>query len=151
MKTGLSDQIRRVAKEKYVDPAVRTGQSEFSIPVRGILDLFPSSGFQGNRTPQICDSIRSAKFLTQNDLQIVGIEGPPSGQSSTVVVHYRIVRGSVRGANQKSESATNEADAAGRAKRLTNGLKGLLSKELAEYGGAEAFVRWVRSDDEEAA
>lgn len=150
MKTGLSDQIRRVAKEKYVDPARRTGQKEFSIPVRGILEWMSSSGFSGNRTPQICESIRSSKFLSQNDIQIVRVDGPPSGQSSTLVVHYRIAGASLRAADL-GKGSTVEPDAQARAKRLTSGLKGLLSKELAEYGGAEAFVRWIRSDDEEAA
>ena len=36
-----------------------------------------------------------------------------------------------------------------RACRLTEKLRGLLKEELAEYGGAEAFVRWVRSDGDE--
>jgi len=35
-----------------------------------------------------------------------------------------------------------------RAYRLTESLRGLLREEIAEHGGAEAFVRWVRSDDE---
>jgi hypothetical protein len=37
-----------------------------------------------------------------------------------------------------------------RAYRLTESLCGLLREEIAEHGGAEAFVRWVRSDDEDA-
>lgn len=151
MKTSLSDQIRRVAKEKYVDPAIRTGQKEFSIPVRGMLDSLLSSGFPRNHTPQICNSIQTSKFLTPNGLQIIRVEGPPSGQSSTVVVHYRIAEGSVRATAQGPDSMSGETDAAERAKRLTNRLKGLLSEELAEHGGAEAFVRWIRSDDKEAA
>jgi hypothetical protein len=149
MKTGLSEQIRTLAKEKYVDPAVRAGRREFSIPVRGILDSLPSPGFGGNRTPQICESIRGAKFLTRNHLQLVRVDGPPSGQSSTVVVHYRLIESAVGGAGQRE--ADVEPNAAERAHRLAKGLKGLLSEEIARRGGAEAFVRWVRSDDEEAA
>jgi hypothetical protein len=34
---------------------------------------------------------------------------------------------------------------------LTERISGLLKEELAEYGGGEAFLRWVRSDDEDAA
>jgi hypothetical protein len=44
-----------------------------------------------------------------------------------------------------------EETSAGRAKRLTNQLAGLLKDELAEYGGGEAFLRWIRSDEEDAA
>ena len=36
-----------------------------------------------------------------------------------------------------------------RASRLTESLCGLLREEIAEHGGAEAFVRWVRSEDED--
>ena len=33
--------------------------------------------------------------------------------------------------------------------RMTEKLRGLLKEELAEYGGGEAFLRWVRSEDDE--
>jgi hypothetical protein len=154
MKTGLSDQIRRAAKEKYVDPAVRSGQKEFSIPVRGMLDLLLPSGFPRNHTPQICNSIQTSKFLNQNGLEILGVDGPPSGQSPTVVVRYRITGQPISvKASQLKESSVEaiKEDAAARAKRLTEALRGLLKEELKEHGGAEAFVRWIRSDDEEAA
>lgn len=151
MKTNLSDQIRRVAKEKYVDPAIQTGQKEFSIPVRGMLDSLLSSGFPRNHTPQVCNSIQTSKFLSQNGLQIVRVDGPPSGQSPTVVVHYRIAEGVVRAADHGTKNVPDQPTAAERAKRLTDGLRGLLRDEIAGHGGAEGFVRWVRSDDEEAA
>lgn len=35
------------------------------------------------------------------------------------------------------------------AHRMTSKLRGLLKEELAEYGGGEAFLRWVRGYDEE--
>lgn len=147
MKTGRSEQIRQLAKENYVDPAIRTGQREFSISVRGILELLPP-GFPRNHTPQICSSIQTAKFLNQNGLRIVRVEGPPSGQSTSVVVHYSVAGRSTTSSKQPEAS---RSDAAERAQRLTNGLKGLLRDEIGEYGGAEKFVRWVRSDDEEVA
>lgn len=37
-----------------------------------------------------------------------------------------------------------------RAYRLRESLRGLLREEIADHGGAEAFVHWVRSEDEEA-
>jgi hypothetical protein len=153
MENGLSNQIRRVAKERYVDPAIRMGQSEFSIPVRGLLDSLLSSGFPRNHTPQVCNAIQTTKFLGPNGLEIDHVDGPPSGQSPTVVVHYKVVERATQ-AETGSPKPVRDAevvDAAARANRLASGLKGLLSEELAEYGGAEAFVRWIRSDDKEAA
>jgi hypothetical protein len=38
-----------------------------------------------------------------------------------------------------------------RAFRLTEKMRGLLKEELAEYGGGEAFLRWIRSEEEDAA
>jgi hypothetical protein len=35
--------------------------------------------------------------------------------------------------------------------RLTEKLRGLLKEELAECGGGEAFLRWMRSEDGESA
>lgn len=42
-----------------------------------------------------------------------------------------------------SEEETPEAWA----HRLTEKLCGLLKEEMAAYGGGEAFLRWVRSED----
>jgi hypothetical protein len=152
MKNGLSDQIRRVAKEKYVDPAVRSGRKEFSIPVRGMLDSLSSTGFPKNHTPQVCHAIQTAKFLSPNGIEVERVEGPPSGQSSTVVVHYRVLgAGATKADKPELDARANAVDAEARARRLAGDLRGLLRKELAEYGGAEGFVRWIRSDDKEAA
>jgi hypothetical protein len=56
-------------------------------------------------------------------------------------------------ASERKESSVEavKEDAAARAKRLTEALRGLLKEELKKHGGAEAFVRWIRSDEEEAA
>jgi len=41
-------------------------------------------------------------------------------------------------------------DPGDRAFRLTEKLRGLLKNEIAAYGGGEAFMRWVRSEDEDS-
>ena len=69
-----------------------------------------------------------------------------------MVVHYSIARRSTFSSKQPEGTAElPKMDAEERARRLTSKLKGLLSEEIAEHGGAEAFVRWIRSDDKEAA
>ncbi len=147
----LSDQVRSVAKDKYVTPALRAGQTSFTIRVRNVLDDLAPLGFPSNNTPQVCNALRSEKFLKENGLEITSVDGPPSKLSTTVVVHYRKTEQGVA-TQEASSGATNVAeDAATRALRLTEKLKGLLREELKEYGGAEAFIRWIRSDDEEAA
>lgn len=153
-KYGLSDQVRAVAREKYVLPALRSGKTTFSIRVKSLLDDLAQLGFPANSTPLVCNALRSSRFLG-NDLEVTNVEGPPSKTSTTVVMHYRIgsestgERTDVKGIEPNSIQAPEDAQA--RAKRLTAGLRGLLREELSVYGGGEAFLKWVRSEDEAAA
>lgn len=149
---SLSDQVRSVARDRYVFPALRAGRTSFSIKVRNVLDDLVPLGFPSNNTPQVCHALRSAKFLKENGLEITGVDGPPSKLSTTVVMHYRAV-GASKGDRVASEleGIVVAEDPRERAKRLTDALRGLLKEELKEHGGAEGFVRWIRSDDGEAA
>jgi|SRR5271166_4735460 len=153
MKRHLSDQIRTVAQAKFVKPAHDAGRREFSIPVRELMSILEAQGFPRNHTPQICNALQTDKFLSPNGLRIAGIDGPKSKTSTTVVIHYSIMEspsvtvhpsGTVR-------IKTNPEEPEVRARRLTENLRGLLKKEIAAHGGAEAFIQWVRSDNEDAA
>lgn len=151
-KFGLSDQVRSVAREKYVEVARRSGRPEFSIRVRDMLDALVPLGFPGGNTPQICNALRSQKFAEENHLAIIGVDGPPSKMSTTVVVKYRFLPEgrSAMGVRNREDIVPASEDAKARAKRLTNGLRGLLREELAEYGGGEEFLKWVRSEENAA-
>lgn len=153
MNIGLSDRIRSLAQEKYVNPALREGRSSFSIRVRDLLKDLQAEGFPGGHTPQICNALQTAKFLRENGLQIEEIEGPPSKMSSTVVVRYRTSEiGSPKGQEIVSPTAESPDESPeARALRLGGKLRGLLKDELKKYGGGEAFIRWVRGHDEEDA
>jgi hypothetical protein len=156
MNLGLSDRIRALARAKYVDPALRAGKGQFSIRVRDLLGDLHAEGFPARHTPQICTALQTSKFLRENGLEIEEVEGPPSKMSPTVVVRYRVANprvqsGDTRNPLEKREVARHEEDPAARALRLTEKLRGMLKEELAEYGGGEAFLRWVRSEDEDAA
>ena len=76
--------------------------------------------------------------------------------SPTVVVRYRVARPAAEKSEVKKlpENARGEASEETPeewAHRLTGKLRGLLKEELAECGGGEAFLRWVRGYDEEDA
>jgi hypothetical protein len=148
-KFGLSDQVRSVAMDRYVKPALRSGQRSFSIKVRNVLDDLAPLGFPANSTPLVCNALRSDKFLRPSGLEITSVDGPPSKLSTTVVIHYQVAAG--KGDRQIFEGERVAEDGAVKAKRLTEALRGLLKQELKEYGGAEEFVRWIRSDEEDAA
>lgn len=154
MKTQLSDQVRAVAQSKFVQPAYQSGKKEFSIPVKELMGSLQAQGFPPNHTPQICSALQTGKFLRPNGLEIIRVDGPRSKTSTTVVIHYRIT-GSLSGPDQSPRGTISakagQEDPHARSRRLTAKLRGLLKKEIADYGGAEAFIRWVRSEDENAA
>ena len=157
MANGSSDLVRKVATEKYVRPAILAGKTQFSLAVRDIMKDLQGSGFPAGNYPQVCTAIRTGKFLKENGVEIEGVDGPPSGLSTTVVVHYRVVGtqntlmpnnagGPTPPTGDESQRRTETSEE--RAHRLTERLRGLLKTELEEYGGGEAFLRWVRSEDE---
>jgi len=153
VKITASEQIRRLVSERYVRPALRAGNERLSIKVRDVLKDIGNEGFPPGRTPMVCQVLLGKKLLNENGLDIEGVDGPPSKQSPTVVVHYRVVNSSA-GASQQEKSIASvgpQENPEARAKRVVDGLSGLLKNEIAAYGGTEAFMRWVRSDEDEAA
>jgi hypothetical protein len=144
MGDSLSDKVREVAKRKYVQPAKQAGKSEVSIAVKNLLlnDL-DRAEFPGNRVPLVCSAIRTRGFLRENGLEIIGIDGPASKTSPTVVVHYRIESENASEGQKTIEPHTQSPeDPAARAARLTNRLRGLLKDGRAAYGGGDGASRF---------
>lgn len=140
-----------MALERYVQPAKKAGSTEFSIAVRSLQKDLEAGDFPLNYTPLVCNSIKTKSFQRDNHLEIIRIDGPKSQTGTRVVVHYRVVDEGAGGGGMHADKKKQSEAPRDRAQRLTEGLRGLLKKELADRGGAEAFVRWVRSDDEDAA
>lgn len=158
MESGLSQRIRDLAKTNYVAPARSAGKDRFSIRVTDIRNDLRSGagGFPPSHNAQICSALKTTKFLRDNGLEIERVDGPPSGQSSTVVFHYRVSSSGKKDSAPANDAGTGQPsipteDPSSRAFRLTEKLRGILKEELAEYGGAEGFMRWIRADDEDAA
>jgi hypothetical protein len=138
--TGSSAMVRELAVRRYVSPNVRKRAHQFSIPVRSLMLELRESGFPAENTPQICTAIRSKKFLNENNLEIERIDGPPSGQSTTVVVYYRF--------RELKNSGKPDETAAERAKRIIHESAGLLQPVISEFGSADALLRWIRSEEQ---
>jgi hypothetical protein len=156
MNYGLSDQVRAHAKARFVEPAILAGMKHFSITVKSMMKELEAEGFPKNHARQFCTALTSDKFLRNNGLEIEGIDGPPSKESPTVVVRYRVANTSMRLATREDSPAGDGIDLAKEtpeawAFRLTEKMRGLLKEEIAEYGGGEAFLRWVRGYDEDVA
>lgn len=146
----LADQIREIAKKKFVRPALAAGKKEFFIAVR---DLMAEARAQGistvQRTPPFCTSIQTRDFLVDNRLEVARVDGPAKKLSTTVVVHYRVNDSVSETVGQVVPSSPAETPEQ-RAFRLTEKLRGLMKDEIAAHGGAEGYLRWVRGEDEAA-
>jgi hypothetical protein len=156
MSQGSSEKVRAVALEKYVQPALRAGAKKFSVAVKDLLQDLVSQGFPPGNTPQVCTALRKKQFLREHGLEIEGIDGPPSKSSTTVVFRYRVADCGLqptgpRNALHEERIAPSNESPEDWAYRVTEKARGLLKEELAEYGGGEAFLRWIRSEDEEPA
>jgi len=156
MTTGLSDAIRELARTRYVQPAKFAGAQELAIRVKDVWNDLKAQGLKvSGHTPQICSALRTGKFLRENGLEISKIEGPPSGQSPTVVIHYRVAGPNsevVHNTELQAGGAAQQAETPEEwAHRMTGKIFGLLKEEITAMGGAEAYMRWVRSEDEDEA
>jgi len=150
IRQGLSDQVRSVARAKYVEPAIRAGKTQFPVAVRDLMEDLRGQGFPDKNWPQICTALKTSKFLTENGLEIEGVDGPPSKMSTTVVFRYRVADATRLRKPLIAESAGLRAESPEEwAHRMTERLRGKLKDEIAAFGGSEALVRWVRGYDEE--
>src|SRR6202012_990111 len=86
---GSSDQVRALASEKYIGPALRAGKRSFSVAVRDVLQDMVARGFPPANVPQVCSALWKPGFLTEHGIEIDRIDGPPSKTSTTVIFHYR--------------------------------------------------------------
>ncbi len=78
-----SDQVRRHALDRFVEPARRSGTKDISIPVRDIHDALRLE----HRFPLVISALMAKKFWDANGLSKPWTEGP--AQSSTTVLHFR--------------------------------------------------------------
>lgn len=79
----------------------------------------------------MCAALRSQKFLDANQLELKKIEGPASGQSTTVAYTYRLVEASVSQSPPREEATFLK-------------LRGIAKRTFQALGGGEAFIRGER-------
>lgn len=155
MQHGYSERIRQRAVDGWLKPALAKGADRFSIRVKDIMSELEKENFPKHHQAQFCSALRTRSFLSEYGLEIESTDGPKSKVSTTVVFHYRIRRpGPIADKHSQSPLSAGTMvleSAAERAKRVTDGLRGVLKKEIAAYGGTEAFIRWIRSEENEAA
>src|SRR5262249_15617090 len=118
---NTSEDVRIRAENEYVNPARARKAQQFSITVG---EVHKGLGLH-NRVPQVCAALKSEKFLRRNGLRLVRQSGPPSGQSTTVVLTYEF---------EETESQDS---------RLMN-ARGIARDAFRALGGGEKFIRSER-------
>lgn len=131
MQTKHADRIRRFAQDKYIEPARRRGEKLVRIPVGEVHRQLAL----GNLVPAVCSALSSQRFLRENFLILEGQQGPPSGQSTTVVYTYRL---------NDSKRADDEARLASAGLDF-KGMRGIARDLFRSLGGGEAFLRRERA------
>ena len=81
-----ADRIREYLKQHFVDPARLQGMTIVRV-VAG--DIHKELGLR-NQVPNVCQVLRSKKFLNENRLVLEKFEGPPSGLGTTATFTYRL-------------------------------------------------------------
>jgi hypothetical protein len=132
-----SNEIRRYAREKYIEPAMARGQREVCVRAG---DVHKALALK-NRVPIVCQALESKLFLKENNLVLESKEGPPSGLSTSVIFTYRIGR----------EQQQTDMDRSSAHVRYKNPallellkLKGIGKELFATLGGGENFLRSER-------
>jgi hypothetical protein len=106
-----------------------------------------AEGFAKNRPRQFCKALQKQSFLVDKGLVWDGMEGPPSGTSTTVVLHFRLAGDSKTAMGSSPVGETPEEWA----RRVTQPILGLMKEKIAAHGGSEAYLRWVRGEGEDTA
>jgi hypothetical protein len=122
---GDTARVRRYAQDHYVRPARRERRTTFKVVVG---EIHKALGFS-NRVPLVCNALSSRKFLEENSLRLINRTGPPSGQSTTVMLTYELLEGS----SQPEPFAALHA------------LRGAGKEIFRSLGGGEAFLRKERA------
>ena len=114
----LSDQIRQVVRGR-IDRARQDGTTVLNITSGDIVRELHLK----NRTPVVCQVLASKKLRDENNVVLEKRQGPPSGQSTTMIYTYRL--GPVNGAEKRQDPFL--------------ALRGAGKSMYASLGGAEAF------------
>ena len=141
-KTGWSERVREVARREYVEPA-RATREVVRIPFGEFKSKLVRLGFPQGHANQVATPLETDKFWKPLGLELCS----PKGQARTVdsVIEFRFT------AHQQFAGGQREEPPAEKASRLIGQMRGLMKDAIDARGGAEAFIRWVRSDSDEDA
>lgn len=121
-----SSVIRDYVVRTYIEPARRRGETAATVVIGDVHKALQMH----NRVPQVCSALREGRFLKSNEL-VLEIDGPPSGQSTTVKYIYTWKAG-------PRFSPANDPILA---------LLGIGKKTFEALGGGEKVINDLRNSD----
>jgi 5-methylcytosine-specific restriction protein B len=129
----FSESVQRYFQDNYVTPARQRGQTTIDVKAG---ELHRKLGWT-RRVPLVCAALSSRKLQRNVGVRLSRREGPPSGQSPTVVFHYEIL-----GA---ADAAGAEACAHPSGIGLMD-LYGIGAEVFRQLGGGEEYLRREREE-----
>jgi hypothetical protein len=138
-RTGWSERVRELARREYVEPR-RGTQEMVRIPFGEFKAKLVKLGFPQSHANQVAD-----KFWRALGLERCRPKGQPRTMESVLVFRFA---GREEGGGQPGGTSAEETPAQ-RVQRAMDKLYGSMKDEIAARGGAEAFIRWVRSEEGE--
>jgi hypothetical protein len=136
---SYAQEIRNYVRKKYVEPALQRGDRKIQIRAG---DVHKAMRFE-NRPAMVCQALASKIFLKENNLVLEAKQGPPSGQSTTVVFTYKLAEGSQAEQPISREPQGSTPPRSRNLLRLLE-LKGIGKEMFASLGGGENFIRSER-------
>jgi hypothetical protein len=121
-----ADGVRSVG-HRYVERAKHDGRDVVTISAGEVVRELSMQ----YRVPTVCSALRSNKFLKENGITLVKMEGPPSGMGTTAKYTYRI--------NKDSDVAQIRQSALW-------ALRGAAKKTYEDLGGGEAHLKKEREE-----
>ena len=127
---GSTEKVRRLAVQRYIEPARREGKRQVTIHSGELARLSVKRKILApNRLPIVCNALRARRFAIENHLTLEEASSPAaSGQSSTVTFVFRL--------EPTGEESGSREPAVGNAFQA---LRGILRKTYSHLGGAESF------------
>lgn len=129
----FSEQVQHYFQSNYVIPARERGQATLQVKAG---EIHSKLGWT-RRVPLVCAALSSQKLQRKTGVRLKTKEGPPSGQSPTVVFHYEIL-----------ETMTAQPPNSGRpASRIgLMDLFGIGAEAFKKLGGGEEYLRREREE-----
>jgi hypothetical protein len=142
MQQSYSDRARAHVQSQYFVPARRAGHTTVKV-VAG--EVHRALGVK-NRVPTVCQALASRIIQEENDVTLIGRNGPPSGLSTTVEFTYRLEPSS---SSLNLSSASPDPSLAARDRSFL-ALRGIAKEIFRKLGGGVKVVREERKAFEAA-